>query len=162
ARHTRPVAPETARPRAAARLGHQPPPPLHLRRRPQRLRRLPLPRPPQTGTGRLDQSGVEDDGEQPEGEVLFADASGKEAARCRGGELEASVHRDFVRGPAVMSIQRLLYTIPLRLRSIFRGAQVEREMQEELRLHLEYKIDEGIASGLTPREARLAALRAMD
>src|SRR5262245_23300448 len=61
-----------------------------------------------------------------------------------------------------MNLQRLLYTVPLRLRSIFFGAQVERELQEELRFHLEHKIAEGIARGLSPQHARLAAQRAMD
>src|SRR5438477_11802806 len=61
-----------------------------------------------------------------------------------------------------MRIEHWRYTLPLRLRSIFRGRQVERELAEELRFHLEYKIDEGIAYGLSPDEARLAALRAMD
>ena len=61
-----------------------------------------------------------------------------------------------------MRIEHWLYTVPLRLKSIFRGGQVERELAEELRVHLEYKIEEGIAKGLSPHEARLAALRAMD
>src|SRR5438874_5693389 len=61
-----------------------------------------------------------------------------------------------------MNLQRLLYTLPLRLRSIFRGAQVERELQEELRFHLDHRIAEGVARGLSEREATLAALRAMD
>src|SRR5436190_5356987 len=61
-----------------------------------------------------------------------------------------------------MNLQRLLYTLPLRLRSIFRGAQVERELQEELRFHLDHRIAEGVARGLSAREATLAALRAMD
>src|SRR3954468_7357514 len=61
-----------------------------------------------------------------------------------------------------MQLQRLLYTLPLRLRSIFRSAQVERELQEELRFHLEHKIAEGTAQGLSPEDARFAALRAMD
>ena len=61
-----------------------------------------------------------------------------------------------------MRIEHWLYTVPLRLRSIFRGGQVERELDEELRCHLEYKIAEGVANGLSPAEARLAALRAMD
>ncbi|PYR37489.1 MAG: hypothetical protein DMF93_17870 [Acidobacteria bacterium] len=56
----------------------------------------------------------------------------------------------------------MLYTLPLRLRSIFRGAQVERELQEELRFHLDHRIAEGVARGLSAREATLAALRAMD
>ena len=49
-----------------------------------------------------------------------------------------------------MNLERLRYTIPLRLKSIFRAAQVERDMHEELRMHLEYKIEEGIAGGLSP------------
>ena len=60
-----------------------------------------------------------------------------------------------------MRIQRWLFTVPLRLRSLLRGAQVDRELDEELQFHLEHKIDEGIASGLSPEEARYAALRAM-
>jgi macrolide transport system ATP-binding/permease protein len=61
-----------------------------------------------------------------------------------------------------MRPQHWLYTIPLRLRSLFRRRHVEQELDEELRFHLEHKIEEGIANGLSPREARYAALRAMD
>src|SRR5213082_2484241 len=61
-----------------------------------------------------------------------------------------------------MRIEHWRYTLPLRLKSIFRGRRVEHELAEELRFHLEYKIEEGIAKGLSPYEARLAALRAMD
>ena len=55
-----------------------------------------------------------------------------------------------------------LYTIPLRLRSLFRSRRVDQELNEELQFHLERKIEEGIAGGLPPDEARYAALRAMD
>ena len=61
-----------------------------------------------------------------------------------------------------MDLERLFATLPLRLKSIFRSAAVEREMHDELRFHLENKIEEGIANGLSPQDARLAALRAMD
>src|ERR1043166_4970738 len=61
-----------------------------------------------------------------------------------------------------MRIEHWRYTLPLRLKSIFRGHQVERELDAELRFHLESKIEEGIARGLPPHEARRAALRAMD
>jgi putative ABC transport system permease protein len=60
-----------------------------------------------------------------------------------------------------MRIRHWFYTVPLRLRSIFRRAQVERELDEELRYHLERQIEEHIAKGMTPEEARHAALRAM-
>jgi predicted permease len=61
-----------------------------------------------------------------------------------------------------MRPQHWLYTIPLRLRSLFRRRHVERELNEELQFHLEQKIEEGIANGLSPKEARYAAMRAMD
>jgi len=61
-----------------------------------------------------------------------------------------------------MPWQRWIYTLPLRLRSLFRRDAVEQELDEELRYHLERKTEEYIASGLTPDEARHAAMRAMD
>ena len=61
-----------------------------------------------------------------------------------------------------MRPQHWLYTIPLRLRSLFRRRHVEQELNEELQFHLERKIEEGIAKGLSPKEARYAAMRAMD
>jgi len=48
------------------------------------------------------------------------------------------------------------------MRSILLGRRVERELDEELQFHLEHKIEEGIADGLSPKEARYAAMRAMD
>src|SRR5271169_883439 len=61
-----------------------------------------------------------------------------------------------------MHPQHWLYTIPLRLRSLFRRRHVEQDLNEELQFHLDQKIEEGIANGLSPREARNAAMRAMD
>src|SRR5437870_2723374 len=61
-----------------------------------------------------------------------------------------------------MRMERWRFTAPLRLRSILRGRQVERELDEELQFHMDHKIAEGIANGLSPDEARRAALRAMD
>src|ERR1043165_9538266 len=61
-----------------------------------------------------------------------------------------------------MRVEHWWFTLPLRLKSILRRGRVERELDEELQFHLENKIEEGIAGGHSPREARLAALRAMD
>lgn len=60
-----------------------------------------------------------------------------------------------------MRIEHWWYTLPLRLRSLFRRDNVDVELDEELQFHLEQKIDEGMASGLSAEEARLRALRAM-
>jgi macrolide transport system ATP-binding/permease protein len=59
-----------------------------------------------------------------------------------------------------MRVQHWFYTIPLRLRSIFRRRQVERDLDEELQYHLDKKIEELLSRGLDPTEARNAALRA--
>jgi len=60
-----------------------------------------------------------------------------------------------------MRIKYWIYTVPLRLRSLFRRAKVERELDEELQYHMERQIEENLAKGMTPEEARYAALRAM-
>ena len=49
----------------------------------------------------------------------------------------------------------------LRLRSLFRGDRVERELDEELRYHLEREIEERLAEGLPPEDARAAARRSV-
>jgi putative ABC transport system permease protein len=60
-----------------------------------------------------------------------------------------------------MHFQRWFYTLPLRLRSLLRRGQVEQELDEELRYHLERQIEENLGKGMADREARQAALRAM-
>jgi predicted permease len=61
-----------------------------------------------------------------------------------------------------MPIERWIYAVPLRLRSLFRRQRVEQDLDDELQYHIERKIEEFIAKGLTPKQARRAALRAMD
>ncbi|HEY6404134.1 MAG TPA: permease prefix domain 1-containing protein, partial [Blastocatellia bacterium] len=47
-----------------------------------------------------------------------------------------------------MRITRWFYTLPLRLRSLFRRSQVEQELDEELHYHIERQIEEHIAKGM--------------
>jgi predicted permease len=61
-----------------------------------------------------------------------------------------------------MRLENWFYAIPLRLRSLFRRRQVEQDLDEELQYHLERKIEEYLARGLTPTQARQAAFRVMD
>lgn len=56
---------------------------------------------------------------------------------------------------------RWLIQFRLTLRSIFRRSRVELELDEEFQDHLRREIDEGLRNGLSPEEARYAALRAM-
>lgn len=54
---------------------------------------------------------------------------------------------------------RVLRTIRLRLRSVFRSRHVEQELDAELREHLERQIEVHRAAGASPTDARAAALR---
>src|SRR6266513_428170 len=56
-----------------------------------------------------------------------------------------------------MRPEHWLYTIPLGLRSLFRWAQADRELDDELRDHLERKTEEYVAQGMAPEEARRRA-----
>src|SRR6267154_588142 len=56
-----------------------------------------------------------------------------------------------------MRPEHWLFTIPLRLRSLFRWAQADQELDDELRDHLERKIEEYVAQGMTQEEAHRRA-----
>src|SRR5262245_41266161 len=60
-----------------------------------------------------------------------------------------------------MRIEHWFYTIPLRFRSLFRRDQLERDLDDELRYHIERQIEAHVAAGMAPSEARTAALRAI-
>ncbi len=51
-----------------------------------------------------------------------------------------------------------IYTLPLKLRSLFRQRKVDQELDEELRYHIECKTAEYVTKGMTAEEARRAAL----
>ena len=59
-----------------------------------------------------------------------------------------------------MRLERWLFTLPLKLRDLFRRRQVDQEIDDEIRYHLEQKIEEYVARGMTPEDARFASLRA--
>ena len=58
-----------------------------------------------------------------------------------------------------MRIERWWYTLPLRIRSLFRRSAVERELDDEIGGHIERQTAENIANGMTPGDARAAARR---
>ena len=60
-----------------------------------------------------------------------------------------------------MRLEHWLYTIPLRLRSLLRRKHVERELDEELRDHLERQVEANLALGMGADEARRQARLAM-
>jgi hypothetical protein len=56
-----------------------------------------------------------------------------------------------------MRLGKWLYTIPLRLRSLFGREQVEKDLSDELRDHLGRSTGEYVAKGTAPEEARRRA-----
>src|SRR5438105_12234437 len=56
-----------------------------------------------------------------------------------------------------MRPEHWLFTIPLRLRSLFHWAQADQELDEELRDHLDRKTEEYVAQGMTREEAHRRA-----
>ena len=47
----------------------------------------------------------------------------------------------------------------LRLRSLLRRERIDHELDDELRFHLEQQIEENLAAGMSPEDARYAARR---
>jgi predicted permease len=60
-----------------------------------------------------------------------------------------------------MTLDRLRHIIRLRLRSVISGAAADRELDDELRDHIERQVEANVASGMRPQEARRAALLAI-
>src|SRR6267378_2841649 len=56
---------------------------------------------------------------------------------------------------------RWYYKLPLRLRSAFQKNRTELDLSEELQFHLQNQIDEYVAQGMNPKEARHAAFRSL-
>src|SRR5438046_10189442 len=56
-----------------------------------------------------------------------------------------------------MRPEHWIYTIPLRLRSLFRGAHADQELDDELRDHLDLKTEQYVAQGMTQEEAHRRA-----
>ena len=60
-----------------------------------------------------------------------------------------------------MKIQQWFYALPLRLRSLFRRQQVDQDLKDELRDHLELQIEQNLLRGMSPEDARSSAVRAL-
>jgi len=58
-----------------------------------------------------------------------------------------------------MRLEQWIYTIPLRLRTLFHRNRLDSELDEEIRDHLDRQIEFNLARGVSPEEARVAALR---
>jgi len=57
-----------------------------------------------------------------------------------------------------MRIERWQAIIALRLRTLFRRGDVERDLDDEVRYHIDRQTEHNIAHGMSPHAARRAAL----
>jgi len=60
-----------------------------------------------------------------------------------------------------MQFRQWVYTVPLRLRSLFQRQKADQDLDDELSYHIEQKTKEYISSGMSVHEARRAALLEM-
>lgn len=60
-----------------------------------------------------------------------------------------------------MNVKSWIYTVPLRLRSVFRRERADGELGEELSYHVERKTEAYIAQGMSPQDAQRAVLLEM-
>lgn len=60
-----------------------------------------------------------------------------------------------------MDIPRWCYRLSMRVRSLLRGAALDRDLDEELQFHLEQRVEANLAQGLSPEAARRNALLAI-
>jgi hypothetical protein len=56
---------------------------------------------------------------------------------------------------------RWYHKVPLRLRSLFHKKKADLDLSEELQFHVQNQIDEYVAQGMDPEEARHAAFRSL-
>ena len=54
-----------------------------------------------------------------------------------------------------MKLEEWLHTLPLRLRGLFRPDEINQELKEELRDHLDRLIDENVGKGMSPEEGAI-------
>jgi hypothetical protein len=107
----------------------------------------------------VDRIGVGSIRKQPSGQVLQADKERPQAIGRRYPKLEQTL-RGHPSGDALrMNMMRFQKQIQSRFRGFFKKDQMEAELEEEIRGHIEMLIQEKIESGMAPEEARVAALR---
>jgi predicted permease len=105
---------------------------------------------------------VENNGEQSSREILFPTRLGQrqlEKESENSSRLSTEISRALKE--THMRPEHWISTIPLRLRSLFRRRQADQELDQELRYHVKQKTAQNLAKGMSPQEARRAALLEM-
>src|SRR5947209_63805 len=159
ARHAHPQGPQLG---AAARLRRHLSHPPDVGRDARRGAGFTLPGALPHRAARLGQLEVGGERDRAQGEVLHADEGGAAAARRRGGGLGQARPRNREDAPGHLkecAQVRRLNILVARLRGLLGREAVIRDIEEELRFHVEMETRANVEKGMTPGEARLAALR---
>src|SRR5580698_2724271 len=103
---------------------------------------------------------MESQRQQSQSKVLCAHAEWTQAAGNRDRQLGPALCSYLPRAADKGGVRRMrwVYAIRLRLRSLFRRAQVENELRAEFQYHLDRETERNEAGGMSPDQARLAAL----
>src|SRR5262245_19376546 len=97
--------------------------------------------------------------EQPQGEVLPADARRPEANRARDARMGAD-HRNPGALPcaARAGVMRRARALLLRLAAVVSPSRRDQDLARELESHLQMHVDDNMRAGMSPEEARRRAL----
>ena len=110
-----------------------------------------------TGGTRADPRRVAGHPARPPGEGVLRDRSGPKTTRRATWELGAVRRRPRRHPRDLRRSMSFLHRIVLRLRAILGRGRLAREMDEEMRQHLELATERYVARGLSPSDARAAA-----
>src|SRR5207248_9967626 len=94
---------------------------------------------------------------QPQRQVLLAYASRSQAASGRGRRLESDGHSNQSRTQGHLMTDQIR-TLAARIRALFRRRSLDRELDAELRSHVQMAVDRNLLQGMSPEQARRQAL----
>src|SRR6185295_17714443 len=99
--------------------------------------------------------------QQPEGEVLCHHEGRAETARRAGGELGTDLHGDHADAPpggSVAPMRAWLAVLSSRIRGLLSTRSLDDDFNRELSVHLAMLTEDNLRRGMTPDEARRAAI----
>src|SRR5213076_1341479 len=106
----------------------------------------------------MDQRGVGHDGKQPPRTLLSPHFCWSQAA-CRGRKELGAPHSGCCPGSPIRVKGRCPVSFIARLKGLLRSRRLDRELEEELRSHLEMRTADNLAAGMSPENARYEAQR---
>src|SRR5690242_7063628 len=100
--------------------------------------------------------------EPSQSQILPSDQSRTEAARTRKPGLGANVSGDPAGHADDLVEPNMWRRFKSKIRAVLRKSDLDSEMDEEMRAHIEMRTQQNIEAGMPPEEARFVALRQFD